>query len=265
MPGRRNLGPIRESRPIPRATCSTLASAASHRFETALMNEIFSARKAFEACLMISALLVEVCSSGGRLLRRAAAGNGVRPLVVLAFGQGRVDRAQQFGRAFAIGAHDDPIGMQEILHRCAFAQKLGIGDDVERIATDSVALDHPANPLVGVDRDRALFDDDLVTIDGAGDLAGHCLHIGQVSIAGLRLGRSNRDKDGLAGARGFTEVGHKTHPGIAISLQQLGQVLLVDERVAGLERGYLALVVVHADHRMTHLRKTYRGDQADVS
>jgi hypothetical protein len=50
---------------MPRATCSTFASAASHRLETALMNEIFSARKAFEACLMISADLVEVSSNGG--------------------------------------------------------------------------------------------------------------------------------------------------------------------------------------------------------
>src|SRR5208337_2643009 len=65
IPGRRNLGPIRESSPMPRATSSTFASAASHRFETALMNEIFSARNAFDACLIISALLVEVISNAG--------------------------------------------------------------------------------------------------------------------------------------------------------------------------------------------------------
>ena len=50
---------------MPRATCWTSASVASHRFETALMKEILSARKAFEACLMISDDLVEVCRSGG--------------------------------------------------------------------------------------------------------------------------------------------------------------------------------------------------------
>jgi hypothetical protein len=37
-----------------------LASVASQRLETALMNEILRARKALEACLMISADLVEV-------------------------------------------------------------------------------------------------------------------------------------------------------------------------------------------------------------
>jgi hypothetical protein len=36
------------------------ASTASARFATALMNEIFMARNAFDACLMISALCVEV-------------------------------------------------------------------------------------------------------------------------------------------------------------------------------------------------------------
>src|SRR5277367_1855944 len=65
IPGRRNLGPMRLSRPMPRATCSTLALVASQRFEMALMNEILRARKALEACLMISALFVEVSRSGG--------------------------------------------------------------------------------------------------------------------------------------------------------------------------------------------------------
>ena len=56
---------MRLSSPMPRATCSMFASVASHRLETALMKEILSARKALEACLMISADLVEVFSSGG--------------------------------------------------------------------------------------------------------------------------------------------------------------------------------------------------------
>jgi hypothetical protein len=50
---------------MPRATSSTFASTASHTFATALMNEIFIARKAFDACLISSAALVDVRSSGG--------------------------------------------------------------------------------------------------------------------------------------------------------------------------------------------------------
>ena len=82
MPGRRNRGPMRLSRPMPRATCSTLASVASQRLETALMKEIFSARKALEACLMISALLVEVSRRGGGCGSGADAGDCVGLVVV---------------------------------------------------------------------------------------------------------------------------------------------------------------------------------------
>ena len=72
MPARRKRFPIRESVPIPRATCSISASTASHTFATALMKEIFSARKALQACLISSALLAlvrirraEHCAPGG--------------------------------------------------------------------------------------------------------------------------------------------------------------------------------------------------------
>ena len=56
---------MRLSRPMPRATCSMFASVASQRLATALMKEILRARNALEACLMISADLVEVSSRGG--------------------------------------------------------------------------------------------------------------------------------------------------------------------------------------------------------
>jgi hypothetical protein len=47
---------MRLSRPMPFATSSTLAPASSHTRLTALMNEIFMARKELEACLVSSAL-----------------------------------------------------------------------------------------------------------------------------------------------------------------------------------------------------------------
>ena len=47
---------MRWSRPIPRATSRTSAPTCSHTLAISLMNEIFVARKAFEAYLIISAV-----------------------------------------------------------------------------------------------------------------------------------------------------------------------------------------------------------------
>jgi hypothetical protein len=55
---------MRSSSPIPRATSTTSAPVSSHTFAISLMKEIFVARKAFEASLTISALLMSVRISG---------------------------------------------------------------------------------------------------------------------------------------------------------------------------------------------------------
>ena len=62
-PALRNDGPMRVSRPIPRATSVTSAPTSSETFAISLMNEIFVARKAFEASLIISAEATSVRTS----------------------------------------------------------------------------------------------------------------------------------------------------------------------------------------------------------
>ena len=116
MPGRRNFGPILESNPSPCATCWTFASVASHRFDTALINEIFNARNAFDACLMISALF-----RGGQQQRRqrrliAASRDGILARVVGAAGQGLVNLGQDLRGTLAVCAYDNPVGMQKVRH-----------------------------------------------------------------------------------------------------------------------------------------------------
>ena len=64
MPACRNFGPMRSSRPMPLATSTTSAPVSSHTLAISLMNEIFVARKALEASLTISALLMSVRTSG---------------------------------------------------------------------------------------------------------------------------------------------------------------------------------------------------------
>ena len=54
---------MRSSRPIPRATSPTSAPTSSQTLAISLMKEIFVARKAFEASLIISALVTSVRTS----------------------------------------------------------------------------------------------------------------------------------------------------------------------------------------------------------
>ena len=87
--------------------------------------------------------------------------------------------------------------MKKVLDRRALAQELGIRSHVKERPRHAIALDGAADPVVGVDRHRALLDDDLVGVDGAGNLAGHRVDIGQIGIAGLALRGAYGDEDDL--------------------------------------------------------------------
>ena len=65
---------MRESLPIPSHTCWTLAPTDSQIEATALMNEIFIAKNALEACLISSALRVLVIMSRGGIWARSGRG-----------------------------------------------------------------------------------------------------------------------------------------------------------------------------------------------
>ena len=57
---------------MPTATCDTSASTISHKFAIALMNEIFVARNAFDAYLIISADAGSVTSIGASTVAYSA-------------------------------------------------------------------------------------------------------------------------------------------------------------------------------------------------
>jgi hypothetical protein len=84
--------------------------------------------------------------------------------VITASDERLVDALEQIGGALVAGAHHDAVGMQEVNDGRAFAEELGIRDHVEVLRGYTMAMQHPADPLVGVDRDRAFFHDDLVTL-----------------------------------------------------------------------------------------------------
>ncbi len=68
------------------------------------MKEIFIARKAFEACLISSALLVLVTMMGAGMEVRSGCGMASAAFVVAAVGQRGIDFAQDVGGALAVAA-----------------------------------------------------------------------------------------------------------------------------------------------------------------
>ena len=137
----RSARPMRGSYETPSTTWSMLVPISSHRRAISLMNEMRVARNEFATYLIISAV------------RRSVTIVGAPRLVV----QAR-DRERVVAR---LRADDDPVGMEEVPHRVALAQELGVRDDPRRpvllgegLAED--ALDRLARP----DRRGALVDDD---------------------------------------------------------------------------------------------------------
>ena len=94
---------------MPIATSRTSASTASHRFAIALMNEIFVARNAFDAYLIISADAGSVTSTGACTPRYSS------------------DTRTADGRVLA--ADDDAVGVEEVVDRLALAEELGVRRD----------------------------------------------------------------------------------------------------------------------------------------
>src|SRR5580692_4232469 len=98
-------------------------------------------------------------------------GDGVGAFVIAAAGERFVDLAENLGGARGVAADHDAVGKKKVGDGGAFAQELGVGGDIEGFGIGAVAQNDLANPLGGIDRDRALLDDDFVFVDGAGDFA----------------------------------------------------------------------------------------------
>src|SRR5262249_61513338 len=77
IPARRKSEPIRPSLPMPLHTSSMSAPTDSQKFATALINEILSARKALDECLINSALRGEVSMYIGRERDRSGLGTAL--------------------------------------------------------------------------------------------------------------------------------------------------------------------------------------------
>ena len=104
------------------------------------MKEIFSGQEGVGGVLDDLGALRGGHQERRRLADVAGAGDGAPSLVVIAAGEWKVDSIEDRGGAVAVGADDDAVGMKEVGDGGSLAKELGIGDDIEEVTGDAVAL-----------------------------------------------------------------------------------------------------------------------------
>ena len=124
-----------------------------------------------------------------------------------AFQNRLVDGSELFSASFILHPDDDSVRMQEVRHRCPFAQEFRIRGHAERCAPAAVVSRQRAFKLLSrLDGDRALFDDQLCRGCVRGNLPCDAVDGRQIGFAVFRWRSADTDKYRIAGTNCFGEI-----------------------------------------------------------
>ncbi len=177
--------------------------------------------------------------------------NGIRRHAVAAVHQRLVGALQYLSAAVSVGADNDPVRIKEISDSRALTQELGVRRHVKQLRRNAIEQHDLANPAIGVNRDGTLFDDDLITVNRAGNAAGDRLYIREIGVAVMLGRRAHCNKDGLAALDSRMKIVSEIEFFAAMALQQLRKEFLVDGTLAAPQRGQLLLIVIYQGYIMT--------------
>ena len=184
----------------------------------------------------------------------------------LVFKNGPVDFAQLFGGGGIFDTDDNAIGMEEILHGRAFAQKFRIGSDAEAAVPAAVCGKRALQLDASAGRHRAFFDDEFGRTRLSGYLLCHVVDGGKIGAAVGARRSANTDEDRVTKANCFTGVdGIGNFSGFAGRNKNFIEMLLVDRHLAGFQLSNAACVDVRADHIVSRFSKTRARHQANVA
>src|SRR5215831_16046472 len=116
-----------------------------------------------------------------------------------------VDLTHDLLRALGIGADNDSVRLEEVIDCCAFLEKLGIGHHVE--LDPSRLCDQLLDLVGGANGDRALGDDDCVSLHRLPNLSSCSEDVLQVGTPRFTLWRPYRDENHLRGSDGGCQIG----------------------------------------------------------
>ena len=168
-----------------------------------------------------------------------------------------VDFAELFGGSRIFDADYNAIGMEEILHGRAFAQKFRIGSDAEAAVPAAVCGKRALQLDASAGRHRAFFDDEFGRTRLSGYLLCHVVDGGKIGAAVGARRSANTDEDRVTKANCFTGVdGIGNFSGFAGRNKNFIEMLLEDRYLTGFQLSNAACVDVGADHLVSRFSKT---------
>jgi len=150
------------------------------------------------------------------------------------------------------GTNEDPVGIFQIPDRRSFGEKFRVGQDVKGNAV-GLAVENPLHGQGRLDRQGALFDDDLVRDGVFQDLAGcllPVLEIGGHAGAGAEgfRGGVDADEDDVAVANSTFDVGAEKEILPPHGADKFIQPRFVDRQIIGIPCGDPLGIYVHHRH-----------------
>ncbi len=159
------------------------------------------------------------------------------------------------------GPDHDPIRFEEVVDCRAFAEELGIRDDVDVVAAQGIAHD-----VERADGNRRLVDDDRPRVEQRSDLLGGARHVAEVGRAVVVLRRRHAEEHDVGCShRGVCTEREAQVPGFAAALDDFVQPGFDEGDFTCLEQSDLALVDVATGHVDAERGQACPGREPDVA
>ena len=180
-----------------------------------------------------------------------------------------VNFTQQVRGLFAIGAHHNPVRLHEVVDGRSSFQELRVGDHIEiqlQAAMIQLRTNRRFHLVAGANRYGGFVHHHLVIIHVLADGLGHGQHILQVGRAVFIRRRAHGDELQGAVLDGFFSIGGKGKAArFDRVLDDVIQARLIDGDLAVLQFFNLALVDIHAQHVVPHVRQAGTRHQANIT
>ena len=152
-----------------------------------------------------------------------------------------------------VDAHDDAVGVHEVVDRRAFFEELGVGGHIKAQGIEAPRLqglrDHGAHPVGGAHRHGRFVEHQLEVLHVLANAARHRQHMLQIGRAVFLGRRAHGDHQDLAMRNRLGHIGGEVQPaGRAVARDHRVQARLVNRHAPSLQLCHARRIAVEAQH-----------------